>query len=259
MFKAIQHADHAGLRTLAKTFIGAQNDPAALLCLDHVFSSPLKLQNLPLLEVQASLSLYLDYIHLLNKFLHDDSLAQGSNHQELFGLQVLGDNRYLVPRHTTLHEELTAGSGSGGESMDGYRCGYDELSRGIIQLIKSRISDRTEIQNKACCDVHGFSPCLSLLVEGRCNPPEGKGSCTFEHIQPEQLTVDRYHARLRLILVQFQILDTAHYHNSDVVKYVLTHSARNACGDSLNVKLLAWDIILGTSPTIPEARIARKS
>jgi hypothetical protein len=259
MFKAIQRADHASLRALAKMFIGAQNDPAALLCLDHVFSSPPSLRNLPFLEVQGLLSLYLEYVRLLNKFWHDESLAQGSNHQKLFGFQVLGDNLYLVPEHTILHEELTGGSVSGGESVDGHRCGYDELSLGIVQLIKSRISDRTEIQNKACCDIHGFSPCLSLLVEGKCNPPRGKGPCTFHHIQPEQLTVDWYHARVRLVLLQFQILDTALYHDSEVVKYVLAHPARNACGDSLNVKLLAWDILFSPSSTVPEVRIVCKS
>jgi hypothetical protein len=112
MFKAIQGADHASLRTLAKTFIRTENDPAALLCLDHVFSSPLKLRNLPLVEIQASLSLYLDYIRLLNKFYNDESLTEGSNHQRLFGFQVLGENRYLVPKHTLLYEKLTNRSGS---------------------------------------------------------------------------------------------------------------------------------------------------
>jgi len=239
MFKAIQSVDHASLRTLAKAFITTQNHPAALLCLDHVFSSPLRLRNLPLVEVQALLSLYLEYIRLLNEFCNDESLAEGSNHQKLFGFQVLGDNHYLVPTHTVLHEKLADGSGPGGQGMDGCRCGYDELSGGIVQLIKNRISDRTEVQNKACCDVHGFSPCLSLIFEGKCNPPKGEDPCVFQHIQPEQLTVDWYRARLRLILLQFQILDAAPYHDPDVVKYVLAHSAGNAWGDSSNTKLLA--------------------
>ena len=233
MFKAIGHADHASLRTFAKTFIKTGNDPAALLCLDHVFSSPLKLRNLPLVEVQASLSLYLDYIHLLNKFWYDDSLAQGSNHQKLFGFQVpaLADNHYLVPKHAVLYEKLADGSGPGRKCVGGYSCGHDELSRGITQLIKSWISGRTGIQNRACRDVHGFSLCLSLLVDGVCTPPEGRGPCTFHHIQPKQLTVDWYHARLRLILLQFKILNTARYYDSNVVKYVLVHSTKNACGD----------------------------
>ena len=258
MFKAIQRASRVSLRTLARAFIGMGNDPAALLCLDHFFSSSLRLQNLPLAEVEASLSLYLDYISLLNKFWQDESLAQGSSHQKLFGFQVLGDNHYLVRRHTVLHEKLTDGSGSGRKSMVGYECGYDELRRGIIQLISGRISDHTEIQNEACCDVSGFSPCLSLLFEGKCNRPEGQGSCAFQHIQPEQLTVDWFHTRLRLILLQFQILNTARYCNTNVAKYVLVHSARNACGNSLNIKLLAREILLSTSSTFSDTRIVRK-
>ena len=219
MFKAIQRADRESLRTLAKTFIGIGNDLAALLCLDHVFSSPLKLRGLPLAEVQASLSLYLAYIRLLDKFRHDESLAEGSNRQRLFGFQVLGRNSYLIPENTLLHGRPINRSDSGGKSVGGHGYGYDEIRRGITQLISSRIDGRTETQNKACRDVHGFSPCFDLLVQKRC-PQKGKEPCTFQHVQPEQLTVNWYHARLRLILLQFQILHSARCDKLDVKKYV---------------------------------------
>ena len=236
MFKAIQRVDHASLRTLAKTFIGMENDPAALLCLDHAFSSPLELQNLPFSEVETLVSLYFDYIRLLNRFLRDDSLVQGSNHQRLFGFQVSGENRYLVPKHCILHEKLTSRPSS---SKKGHACGSDDLRRGIIQLISARISDRTKTQNDTCHDVRGFLPCLHLLVEKKCDPPNGEGTCPFQHIQPEQLTADWYNAHLRLILLQFQILNLARCENLDVKGYVLIHSARDACGYSLDLKLLA--------------------
>ena len=259
MFKAIQRADCTSLRALSKTFIEAGDDPAALLCLDHVFSSSLVLQGLPLVNIQASLSLYLNYIRLLNKLRRDESLTEGSNHQRLFGFQILGEDRYLVPECTLLHEELTNQLGSSKKGVDGYKCGYDELRWGIIRLISRRIYDRTKAQNGACWDVHGFSPCLRLVVQKKCDPPKGKGPCVFQHIQPEQLTVDWYHTRLRLILLQFRILDSAHYYDRFVTKYVLAHFMRNVCGYSLNMKLLAWDIILSTSPTYSEAWIARES
>ena len=259
MFKAIRRADYATLRTLAKTFIGTGNDPAALLCLDHAFSSPLKLLNRSFAEIRVLLSLFLDYIRLLNKLGRDDSLAEGSNRQRLFGFQTLGENQYLAPKNTLVYEELTNQSGSSGKNVDGYKCSYDELSQGIIQLITGRIRERTGIQNSACRDVHGFSPCLYLLVQKRCNPPEGKGPCPFHHIELEQLTVDWYHARLRLILLQFQILDSARYYDWHVSRYVLAHHVRNVCGYSSNKKLLAWEIILGTPSTTPEARITRES
>ena len=219
MFEAIKRVDRASIRALAETFIGTGNDPAALLCLDHVFSSPLKLRGLPLAEVQASLSLYLAYIRLLDKFRHDESLAEGSNRQRLFGFQVLGRNSYLIPENTILHGRLINRSDSGGKSVGGHGYGYDEIRRGITQLISSRIDGRTETQNKACRDVHGFSPCFDLLVQKRC-PQKGKEPCTFQHVQPEQLTVNWYHARLRLILLQFQILHSARCDKLDVKKYV---------------------------------------
>ena len=202
--------------------------------------------------------MYLEYIRLLNKFRSDESLAEGSNHQRLFGFQILGDH-YLVPSNTVLHGKLINQSGPSGKGADVYRCGYDELHRGIIQLVRSRINDRTATQNDACRKIHGFSPCLRLLVQKKCNPPQGMGPCTFQHIQPEQLTVDWYRARIRLILLQFRILDSASYCDWDGRKYVPTHFARNICGYSFNVKLLAWDPVLSTSSTSSEARVFRES
>lgn len=255
MFKAIQHGDRASLRTLAKTFTRARNDPAALLCLDHLFSFPIRLLNLPLAEIQALLSLFLDYIRLLNKFVRFESLAQGSNHQMLFGFQVLGENSYLVPEHTLVYKGLINQSESSGKRVDDYRCSYDELSRCIIQLILGRIRCRTEIQNETCREAYGFSPCLRLLVRRKCDPPEGKGPCPFQHIQLEQLSVDWYHARLRLILLQFKILSSARYFDWLVTKYVLGYSSRIAYGYSPNVKLLARETVLSASSTFSEARI----
>ena len=226
MFRAIQRVDHATLCTLAETFIRAGDDPSALLCLDYVFSSPLKLLDLSFVDIQASLSLYLNYIRLLNKLRYDESLVEGSNRQRLFGFQVLGENRYIAPRYTILQEKLIDRPGLNRKSTDGYTCSSDELSQGIIELISNRILDRTKIQNDTCRNFHGFSPCLRLLAQKECNPPEEQRPCTLQHIQLEQLTANWYHARLRLILLQFQILDLARYDSLDVKKYVLSHSAK---------------------------------
>ena len=252
MFKAIQRGDRAGVRTLARTFIGMGNDSAALLCLDRFFSSPLRLRNPPPAEVEVSLSLYLDYVHLLNKLRRDESLAQGSTRQRLFGFQVLGRNRYLVPEHSLLHKK------SSKRDTDGHRYANDELSRSISHLIPSRTIDRTKIQDDTCPGVHEFSPCLQLLVQNKCSLLKTR-SCTFQHIKPEELTANWYHTRLRLTLLRFQILDSAHCDDPDVKKYVLAHSAGNTYGYSLNVKLLAWDIVLSASSTFSDARIVGES
>ena len=221
MFRAIQRADHAALRTLAQTFLKMKDDTAALLCLDHIFSSPPKLRNLPLPNVQAMLSMYFDYISLLNKFRRDESFANGSNHQTLFGFQALGENRWLVPKRSLLHGKLVNISGStAGKSADGYRCGFDELRRGITAILESRIQDRTRVLNEACRDVHGFSPCPRLFVQEKCNLPNGQGPCTFQHLKPEQFSVGWYHTRLRLILLQFQILESARLYDFHVAKCV---------------------------------------
>ena len=227
MFEAIRDADYAKLRELAKTFVGTGKDAAVLLCLDHVFSSPLKLQNLPFIEIQAWLSLYLDYIRRLNKLMAGKSVSQGSDRQRLLGFQVLRGNRYRTPKHTLLHDKFVDRSGPGRKGTEGDTHTSEELRKGIVELIESRISDRTKVQDSACRDVHGFSPCLYLLVGEKCRSPGIEGSCTFQHIQPEQLTVDWYHARLRLIFLQLQILNLARYCDLRVTGYVLAHSAKN--------------------------------
>jgi len=227
MYEAIRHYDSATLRTLAKTLIERGDDPAALLCLDRAFSSLLKLQGLPLVEVQASLSLCFDYIRLLNKIRRDESLVEGSNCQRLFGFQVLGRNRYLVPKHTILYKKLANQSDLRGKGTAGFERGYDDIRRGIIQFISGRIDDRAENQDNACRGVHGFAPCLRYLVQKKCTTQGGNGSCTFQHIQSEQLTVDWYRAQLRLILLQFQILDSARCDKLDVKRYAFAQSMRN--------------------------------
>lgn len=180
-----------------------------MLCLDHAFSSALSLRNLSLPEIQESHTLFFNYIRLLNKLLSDESLTKGSSRQRLFGFQVLGENRYLVPKRTILYKNLIDRPGSDGPSVDGYRCGSGELRRGTAEIMRSRIRDRTKAQDRACREVHGFSPCLRMLIQKECNLQKGQGPCAFQHVRPEQLTVDWYHSRLRLILLQFRILDSA--------------------------------------------------
>jgi hypothetical protein len=221
LFQAIEHAEYAALRTLAKTLIRKRNDPAALLCLDNIFSFPLELRNLPLSEIRESLLLYLIYVYLLKKFQRDESFTSGSNHQILFGFQPLGANRWLVPKHTHLHKKIVNRSGSTGHILGGYYgCSFEELRLGIKEILEGRIRDRTRVQNKTCYDVLGFSPCLRMLVQGKCDPPSGQGGCAFQHIKLEQLSVDWYHTRLRLILLQFQILGSALLYDFDTAKCV---------------------------------------
>ena len=221
MFGAIENTDHKSLCDLAKVFIETGNDSAALMCLDHVFSSPPKLRHLSLVDIHASLSLYLDYIRLLDRLWRDDSLAEGSKHQRLFGFQVLGEDRYIVPKHTLVNKTLTNQSAGSEEDVDGYTCTYGELSWGIVQLISSRIYDRTDLQNGACRNAHGFSPCLALIIRGQCKRGE---LCDFQHVQPDHITVEWYHARVRLILLQLQILNLTRYYPWPVAKYVPRHS-----------------------------------
>ena len=256
MFKAILTSDRASLRAFARAFIEEGNDPAALLCLDHFFSAPLKLRNRPLDEVHASLCLYLDYVDLLNKLRRSESLAEGSARRRLFGFRMLGTNRYLVPEHTPLYKKAVGGSLSGKKGANGYTVSYNELNRCITYVIQTRILKRTEVQNATCGSVLRSLPCLQLLTQGECTSP--KGTCTFQHIRPDRLTVDWYYARLGIILLQLRILDLAQYDEMNVKKYVPAHFAKDVCGCSSTMKLLARGVILNTASSFFELRIVGK-
>ena len=215
MFQAIRHGDRENLRVLADTFFGAGNNVSALLCFDHAFSSTPDLHGLPLSEIKKTLLLFLSYIRLLDKFLFNDSLTEGSNRQNLFGFRVLGENRYLVPKRNILYEKLTKRS----PDMDGYRCGSEELRRCINNVIKARIRDRTNGLDKACRDIGGFLPCLRLLVQKECNPSRRQGTpCHFQHIQWRELTVEWYRNWFSLLFLQFRILDVANCHDLHVIQ-----------------------------------------
>jgi len=260
MFEAIatQRTNRASLPALAETFFETKNDPATLLCLDHFFSSPPRMRNLPPDKVEATLYHYLDYIHLLKNLRRDNSLAPGSARQRLFGFQVLGYNRYLVPEQSSLHKILANQSGSGERSTDGQRCSHDELCQSINHFISNRTFRRTKIQDETFRDAYKFSPCPQSLVQKECSPSKKTEPCTFQHVRPRELTADWYHARLRLILLQFRILDSACYDDLDVKKYVPVYSAEKTRGYSLELKLLAWGIVLSASSTLSDARIIGK-
>lgn len=208
--------DFGRLRLLGFSFLRRTNSTAALICLDHVFSRPPTFHKTTLLETEALLSRYHAYVQLLIRFWRDDCLSEGSDHQKLFGFEVQQEDHYLVPKNTFIHGELSSARGILEDPPAEYTCSREELSDVIIHVLLDRIRARVEIQERACRETRGFSPCLTTLIGRNC----ANEACPFQHIQPASITVEWFHARLRFLFLEFQILRSAQLFEKGVMQCV---------------------------------------
>ena len=210
--------DIVKLRPLASKFLGRANVGAALMCLDHLFSRPPSLRKVTLMEIESSLSLYLTYIRLLDQLWRDGRLSRGSNRQKVFAFDAQQEGRYLVPKGTLVHRKVSAARGILDDPPPEYILSREELSRITSKAILDHIKTRVEIQERACRETRGFSPCLYTLIGRNCS----NESCPFQHVQPNEITTDWFHARLRFLFLEFQILRLAQLFDKGVMQYVST-------------------------------------
>ena len=216
--------DVVQLRRLAFKFLMRTNGAAALLCLDHVFSHAPNLHNPTLMETESTLSLYLTYVRQLDRFWRDGRLSEGSDFQKkfqekfqkIFAFEVQQDGHYIVPENTFIHQKVSAAKGILNDPPPEYICSHEELSRITSDALLDRIQSRVKTQELACRGTRGFSPCLNTLIGRQCFNER----CQFQHIQPNEITVNWFHSRLRVLFLEFQILRLAQLFDKGVMQYV---------------------------------------
>jgi len=211
-------------RLLAFKFLGRKNDVAALVCLDHVFSRPPTLRKVTLIEIESLLSLYLTYVRLLDQLWRDDRLSRGSNRQKVFAFDVQ-EGRYLIPKGTFVHREVSAARGILDDPPPEYVLSREDLSRITSNVILNHIKTRVEIQERACRETRGFSPCLYTLIGRNCTNER----CPFQHVQPNEITTEWFHRRLRFLFLEFQILRLAQLFDKGVMQYVHNDTSFRPC------------------------------
>lgn len=208
--------DIGQLRRLAFSFLRRTNRTAALVCLDHMFYRAPSFHKATLMETESLLSLYLTYVRHLDQVWRDDQFSEGLNCQKIFGFEVQQEDHYLVPNNTFLHGWVSAARGILDNPPSEYVFSREELSGAISTAILKRIKIRVEIQERACRGTRGFSPCLNTLLGRNCyNDP-----CQFQHTLPNEITLDWFHARLRFLFLEFQILRLAQLFDKRVKKCV---------------------------------------
>lgn len=168
------------------------------------------------METESLLSLYLTYVRQLDQLWRDDQFSEGSNCQKIFAYEVQQDGRYLVPSNTFLHGGVSAARGIVNNPPSEYICSREELGSVISTTILDRIETRVGLQEVACRGTRGFSPCLNTFFGRNCS----KELCQFQHTPPHEITLNWFHARLRFLFLEFQILRLAQIFDQEVKQCV---------------------------------------
>jgi hypothetical protein len=189
---------------LADIFLKQYRDsPASILCLDHFFTSPPRIQVADSREASASLQLFQEYIRLLRHVAMDQAENMDSNVQKLFAIQ-LTDQLFLLPLGTHLHRYVLDKRIVVARSTEqGLFVAPREAAFAIRQALLQRLRHRISLEDTVCLRARAFNPvCLQFSVYNQCNRPE----CARHHLNAAALTVEWYTTHIRVHLQQFVIL-----------------------------------------------------
>ncbi|KAJ7671947.1 hypothetical protein B0H17DRAFT_1208872 [Mycena rosella] len=214
MFQAISRRDFSQLGPLGEEF-EATNPAAALLCLDHCFTTPPDIQELPVEGVASKLQAFHAYVKLLNNFTWMDP-CHWPMVEKLFGYIRQGENNFLIPKGTFLHSALHLQShpASHRSAADNIVLSGSELWDVYHRALKDRLRRRVLEENDLCKRTKAFSPCLSFAIfDGHCN----RMDCPHEHIPGAMIDAQQYNFRVRVHLQQILIFQTAQFILNDPI------------------------------------------
>lgn len=253
MFLCIASGEHSKLPDIAINFRAREQDNyqgnqrALLLCLDHFFSSPPKIQAARTADVLSTLSIFYQYVSILRHAalatVYPDRL------QKLFGFKVSEDHTYFLPAGTLLYEyshEFRVPAIHSDES--GMTVSEWEFSNLYRMCIFRRMRIRILQENDVCRRSQAFTPCINYSIGGQCN----RIDCQNAHIPSKDLNADWYIARLRLYFVQIQIMQTLDVGRRDkyeIQRFVPFPNSQNLQLLNVNPTVTGWDS--STKPFIP--------
>jgi len=197
------------------------------------------------------LSFHFAYFELLDHLRREDSLGAGSVRQKVFAFQPRQDDRFFVPVNNILHAVFVPNADIVQEK-GGCLVTHEELRHALDRKIPDYIRLRGKQQNDAYRRRLGVSPCLMMVARGECS----RTDCQFQHLRPEQITVDWFNSRVRLVLKEIQILNLADFHHLPVVQWV-SHSLGPYQILTLCEQALDWCPLLHSAPPVAETRVYR--
>lgn len=205
MFQAILSEDVTRLQQLGLKFHLEDNKPAALLCLDHVHTSPFEFQGTTLEETISTLEMFHAYAKLLHDVAFNPDPCHEGTVQKLFAFSPRGEDSFFVPQGTFIYNAIAEQAVQFEADHDVRLVSQTEISQAFKNGLSERLRRRVMDENEVCRSAKIFSPCLYAL-EGSCQRPE----CPRDHVDPARLNQKWYNDRVRIHLQQILIFQTLH-------------------------------------------------
>ncbi|KAJ7293966.1 hypothetical protein C8J57DRAFT_1444990 [Mycena rebaudengoi] len=208
MFQAIVDKQHYKLERLGQAFYETGNKAVALLCLDHCFSGPPKIQALQAGDVAENLKIFHTYVSVLHDFAFVVDPCDSGAAEKLFGYTRQGENNWLATYgtflHTALHQFKHPASRRSTEEKESILLAGSELRTIIYQTLAGRLKQRVRQENEMCKRAKAFSPCVVYALNGQCN----RFDCPQEHLPAAGINREQYNTRIRIHLQQILIYQT---------------------------------------------------
>ncbi|KAG1851820.1 hypothetical protein C8R48DRAFT_361252 [Suillus tomentosus] len=204
MFQNILRGNYEPLRNLALNFY-KPNRPAALLCLDHIFSRTTDIRTFAVNEMQRFLEQFHAYARLLYLILTFPDPMEHRGIQRLFSIVRLSGDKFLIPNGTFLHNkmmEIRQGITWVSEHPSGYTASRRNATQLLQQSIRTILKDKISEIDDMCCKSPVFSQCLQFLISGVCQ----RDNCPQEHVAVSKLDRQYYNKRVAIHIWQILIL-----------------------------------------------------
>src|SRR5882757_8697411 len=107
MFQSILRNDYKSLKDLELAFRKHDNQVAALLCLDHVFSQEMDIRSFAVDEMAGFLHRFHTYARLLHRISMFRDPVEHGGIRRLFSIVQLSGDEFLIPSGTFLHSNVT--------------------------------------------------------------------------------------------------------------------------------------------------------
>ncbi|KAG1881873.1 hypothetical protein C8R48DRAFT_682497 [Suillus tomentosus] len=205
MFQSILRGNREPLRNLALNFYIQNNEPAALLCLDHIFSRTTDIRTFAVDEMQWFLQQFHAYARLLYLILTFPDPMEHRGIQRLFSIVRLSGDQFLIPDGTFLHNnlmEIRQGIIFVSKHPSGYTASRRIVTKLLQQSIRTILKDKISEIDVMCCKSPVFSQCLQFLISGVCRID----NCPQEHVAVSKLDRQYYNNRVAIHIWQILIL-----------------------------------------------------
>ena len=234
MFGAIIAKNTQTLRRLGLSFYRSDNKPAALLCFDHIFNTPLTFDGSTLDEMASSLDIFYKYAKLLCDMAFTQDPCDCPFMQKLFSIQPLRDDYFTLPVGTLLYDTVTR---RGNLPFDGNTARRTVSNVDLSRTLKATLSGRVRMRVMKETDAFmtkatSMSPCLDFLADS-CDHAE----CTRTHVGMLAVDTEWYNARVRIYLKQILVFQVIHCVNVDDKRWFLQRYALEQCRFSLRIWL----------------------